>query len=61
MPDDKKIKAPADAQRVNVNQSYEVEYWTKEFGVTEDELKKLVKTHGDSVAKLRFALAIVKD
>jgi len=29
MSDDKTKRGPADAQRINVNEDYEVEYWTR--------------------------------
>jgi hypothetical protein len=48
MPDDKSKKGPQDASRVNVNESYEVEYWTKKFGVTEKQLRDAVKAIGTS-------------
>jgi hypothetical protein len=34
MADDKAKTAPQDLQRVNVNEDYEVQYWTKKFGCT---------------------------
>jgi hypothetical protein len=33
-----------------------VKHWTKELGVTEEELKEFVRRHGVSVAKVRDAL-----
>ena len=39
MADDKSKTAPQDAQRVNVHEAYEVQYWTKRFGCTPDQLK----------------------
>ncbi len=46
MADDKKKTGAADRNRVNVNESYEVEYWTKKFGCTPAELKAAVKKVG---------------
>jgi uncharacterized protein DUF3606 len=34
VPDDKTKTRPQDAARVNVHEKYELEYWTKKFGVT---------------------------
>lgn len=34
MADDKSNRGPADRARVNIHEPYEVEYWSKEFGVT---------------------------
>ena len=46
MADDKTKTAPQDAQRVNVHEGYEVEYWTKKFGCTAAQLKAAVKKVG---------------
>ena len=56
MPDDLKKKIPHDRSRINLSQSWEIAYWTKEFGVTEAKLKELIKKHGTSVAAIRLAL-----
>jgi hypothetical protein len=39
MSDDKTKTAPQDAARVNVNEDYEVRYWTQKFGGTKEQLK----------------------
>ena len=46
MADDVKKSGPADATRVNVNETWEVDYWCKEFRCTEAELKEAVDTVG---------------
>ena len=56
MADDKRQRAPQDAARINVNEDYEVQYWTKELGVSKERLKELVKTHGVSAEAVRSAL-----
>lgn len=48
MPDDKTKKRPQDASRINLSQSYEVEYWCNHFGCSEDELRKAVDEVGTS-------------
>jgi hypothetical protein len=53
MPDDKTKKIPLDASRVNVNQSYEVAYWTNKFGCTKSELENAVKKVGTSAEKVK--------
>jgi hypothetical protein len=55
MADDKRQRAPQDAARINVNEDYEVQYWTKELGVSKERLKELVKTHGVSADAVRAA------
>lgn len=46
MADDKNNRGPQDAARVNVNEDYEVTYWTKKFGVSADKLREAVKAVG---------------
>ncbi len=56
MSDDKSIRGPADAKRINVNEEYEVQYWTTELEVTEDKLRDTVKQVGVMAADVRRAL-----
>ena len=56
MADDKSNRGPADRTRINVNEDYEVVYWTKELGVSSDRLKELVAKHGVMAADVRKAL-----
>lgn len=42
MADDKSKQGPQDRARINVNERYELDYWSKKFGVSEDELKRAV-------------------
>jgi hypothetical protein len=49
MPDDKTQKGPQDASRINVNELYELQYWSKHFGVTAGEIKAAVDKVGPSV------------
>jgi hypothetical protein len=54
MADNLKDRGAQDRARINVNEEHEVRYWTKKFGVSEDELKKAVESAGvsaDAVAK----------
>jgi len=46
MADDKSKIRPQDALRVNVHEAYEVEYWTKKFGCTAEQLKAAVAKVG---------------
>jgi DNA-binding protein H-NS len=46
MSDNKTKTAPQDADRINVNEDYEVKYWTGKYGVTPDRLKAAVKKVG---------------
>jgi hypothetical protein len=46
MTDDKTQRVPRDAERVNVNEDYEVRYWCKKWGVSEQQLRDAVKRVG---------------
>jgi hypothetical protein len=56
MSDDKSVRGPADAQRINVNEDYEVQYWTTELEITEEKLRETVKRVGVMAADVRKAL-----
>jgi len=46
--DDKQKTGGADRSRININESYEVDYWSNKFGVSKDKLKAAVQTVGTS-------------
>ena len=46
MADDKSKRGPADRDRVNINETYEVRHWTEKFGCTEQQLRAAVKAVG---------------
>lgn len=50
MADDKSLRAPQDSSRVAMNEDYEIEYWTKRFGVSPDRLQQAVDAVGNSAA-----------
>ena len=53
MADDKSKQGPADSSRINVNEDYEVSYWTKALGVSKEELTRAVKEAGVSAKAVR--------
>ena len=53
MPDNKDIKGPADQKRINVNEPYEVRYWTKELSINEATLRRAVREAGVMSEKVR--------
>ena len=53
MPDDPSNRRGQDRDRINVNQPYEVAYWTRALGVSEDELRKAVAAVGDRADAVR--------
>ena len=56
MADDKKKTSPQDAQRINVHEDYEVQYWSTKFGCTEEQLKAAVKKVGIMVKDVEAEL-----
>jgi len=46
MSDDKKNVGSPDRDRINVHEAYEVQYWTKRFGVSAEQLKAAVAAVG---------------
>jgi hypothetical protein len=57
MTDNKKLKGIQDKVRINVNEAYEVEYWTKKFGISPQQLRGAVRAVGVSVKRVREYLA----
>lgn len=53
MSDDKKNTGSPDRDRINVNEDYELQYWTKALGVSADELRAAVKAVGPTAAAVR--------
>lgn len=49
MSDDKSIKGPQDAARINIHEDYEVQYWTRRFNCTKEQLIEAVTKVGVSV------------
>jgi len=56
MSDDRTNRGPADRARINIHELYEVEYWSKELGVSPERLRELVAKHGVLAADVRKAL-----
>ncbi|AVR99031.1 DUF3606 domain-containing protein [Pseudoduganella armeniaca] len=53
MSDNLQNRGPQDRSRINVNEPWELRYWTKELGLSEDELREAVKAAGTSVNAVR--------
>jgi hypothetical protein len=56
MVDDKNERRPQDSSRVNINEEYEVQYWTNKFGISRDKLISTVKRVGVSVEDIKKSL-----
>ena len=54
--DDKQNIGSLDRHRINIHENYEVEYWSKKFGVTPEELKAAVKAVGNSASAVEKKL-----
>lgn len=50
---DDKSKTAEDRKLINVNEVYEVQYWTKALDVSEEELRKAVAAVGTSATAVR--------
>jgi len=51
--DDKKNAGSPDRDRINVNEDYELQYWTKALGVSAEELRAAVKAVGPTAVAVR--------
>jgi hypothetical protein len=56
MSDSLQKAGPQDRSRINVHERWELEYWTRELGVSADELANIVKEVGPSATAVRAAL-----
>jgi hypothetical protein len=56
MADDKSNRGEPDRSRINLNEDYEVKYWTNALGVSRERLEQLVQQHGNSAETIRQAL-----
>lgn len=56
MPDNTRIRQPEDPTKINVNQQWELEYWSKELGINVETLKAAVKICGPMVKDVRKCL-----
>lgn len=56
MADDKTDRGPQDRSRINLNEDYEVRYWTDKFGVSKAQLEEAVKEVGPSAEAVEAEL-----
>lgn len=59
MADDLKQTGRQDDQRINLDQDHEVNYWSKELGVSREELRRAVEQAGPMVKNVRQHLMLV--
>jgi hypothetical protein len=56
MADDLTNKGSQDRSRINMNEDFEVKYWTRHLGVSREDLQKAVEKVGNSAAAVRKEL-----
>lgn len=56
MADNRENRGVQDRARISLGEEYEVRYWTKALGVTEEQLKAAVAKVGNSAEKVRAEL-----
>lgn len=56
MPDDLSRRQPEDSKRINVEEDWELNYWSQKLGCTKDRLKEVVKKVGPMVNDVRIEL-----
>ena len=50
--DNKSKTGKSDDSRINVNESYELQYWSEKLNVSRDELRNAVKAVGSDVKEV---------
>lgn len=50
-------KDQRDRSKINMHEDFEVKYWTKELGVSKEELQKTVNKVGNSASAVRKELS----
>jgi hypothetical protein len=56
MTDDPSKKGVQDRTRINTSEDYELRYWSKKFGVSQERLKQAVEKVGNSVSAVEKEL-----
>jgi hypothetical protein len=57
MSDDKTKRGSPDRERINVNEDYELRYWTEKFGVSAEKLRAAVSAVGPTAKAVEAHLA----
>lgn len=58
MPDNLENRGPRDASRINLNEPWELRYWSEKFGVSPAELSRAVERVGVMVANVERELVL---
>jgi hypothetical protein len=57
MADDPGKRGPDDRSRISLSEPYEIQYWTKKFGVTAADLRDAIKKVGNSAEAVEKEIA----
>jgi Protein of unknown function (DUF3606) len=57
MSDDLSNRGGGDRSRVSASEPHEVRYFAQKHGLTEDQVRELIRQHGDDRAALEQAIA----
>jgi hypothetical protein len=57
--DDVTKKGEPDGSRINLQEAWELDYWTNELGVSKGELEKVIRKVGNSTAAVRKELGVL--
>ena len=60
MSDDLQNRGPQDRSRISLTEKWEVQYWTRELGVSKEELERAVHNAGPGVNAVREHLSTRK-
>jgi hypothetical protein len=52
-------KAPQDRSKIDMHEDYEVQYWTRELGLSKEQLQQIVDKVGNSAAAVRKELGMM--
>lgn len=52
-------KGQRDRSKINMHEDFEVKYWTKELGVSKEELQRAVDKVGNAAAAVRKELGLM--
>ncbi len=55
-PHEESVKGPHDPKEINPKIASDIAYWSKELGVTGEQLHEAIRSHGTHVEKVRTAL-----
>lgn len=56
MPDDRNQRGPEDSGRININEDYEIRYWSAKWSVTIEELKTCIQRVGPMIKDVKKCL-----